>query len=158
MSKELQAFRKICKNLNSYEFTDEYKKNKKLIETTLKDYEKQDNIISIIKETIEFNIQEPEIEVKENGEISLLSRVGMGLRKQLNEKEKELFREWVLKECFPEELKALEIIKEKGIILQFIKETYTVEQYNAGVFGTLVKPLTKEEYDLLKKVLLCKQF
>ncbi len=39
MSKELQAFRKICKNLNSYEFTDEYKKNKKLIETALKNYE-----------------------------------------------------------------------------------------------------------------------
>lgn len=39
MSKELRAFRKICKNLNSYEFTDEYKKNKKLIETTLKNYE-----------------------------------------------------------------------------------------------------------------------
>lgn len=52
------------------------------------------------------------------------------------------------------ELKALEIIKEKGIILQFIKETYTVEQYNAGVFGTLVKPLTQEEYTLLKEVLL----
>ena len=51
------------------------------------------------------------------------------------------------------ELKALEIIREKGIILQFIKETYTVEQYNAGVFGTLVKPLTQEEYDLLKEVL-----
>lgn len=50
------------------------------------------------------------------------------------------------------EKKALEIIKEKGIILQFIKETYTVEQYNAGVFGTLVKPLTQEEYDLLKEV------
>ena len=51
-------------------------------------------------------------------------------------------------------IKALEIIKEKGIILQFIKETYTVEQYNAGVFGTLVKPLTQEEYELLKEVLL----
>ena len=52
------------------------------------------------------------------------------------------------------ELKALTIIKEKGIILQFIKETYTVEQYNAGVFGTLVKPLTQEEYEILKEVLL----
>ena len=48
---------------------------------------------------------------------------------------------------------ALEIIKEKGIILQFIKETYTVEQYNAGVYGTLVKPLTQDEYNLLKEVL-----
>ena len=50
--------------------------------------------------------------------------------------------------------KALEIIKEKGIILQFIIETWTVDQYNAGVSGTLVKSLTKEEYDLLKKDLL----
>lgn len=36
MSKELEAFRKISKNLNSYGFTDEYKNNKKLIETELK--------------------------------------------------------------------------------------------------------------------------
>ena len=63
--------------------------------------------------------------------------------------------EKVVRYCDVEkELKALEIIKEKGIILQFIKETYTVEQYNAGVFGTLVKSLTQEEYDLLKEVLL----
>ena len=39
MSKELEAFRKICKNLNSYEFTDEYKNNKKLIEKELKAFE-----------------------------------------------------------------------------------------------------------------------
>lgn len=51
------------------------------------------------------------------------------------------------------ELKALDIIRKKGIILQFIKETYTVEQYNAGVFGTLVKPLTQEEYEILKEEL-----
>ena len=36
MNKELKAFRKICKNLNSYEFTDECSQNKKLIETALK--------------------------------------------------------------------------------------------------------------------------
>ena len=54
---------------------------------------------------------------------------------------------------YNKKLKALEIIKKKGIILQFIIETYTVEQYNAGVFGTLVKPLTKEEYELLKETL-----
>ena len=36
MSKELTAFTKICKNLNGYEFTDEYKKNKEIIESTLK--------------------------------------------------------------------------------------------------------------------------
>lgn len=39
MNEELKAFRKIRKNLNSYEFTDEYKKNKKLIEESLKAFE-----------------------------------------------------------------------------------------------------------------------
>lgn len=39
--KPLRAFRKLCRNLyGSYEFTDEYKKNKKLVESSLKDYEK----------------------------------------------------------------------------------------------------------------------
>ena len=42
MSKELKAFRKICKNLNSYEFTDEYKENKKLIEKALEHKEKSE--------------------------------------------------------------------------------------------------------------------
>lgn len=51
-------------------------------------------------------------------------------------------------------LKVLEIIKEKGIVVQFIKETNSVEQYNAVISGLLLKPLTKEEYDLLKEVLL----
>ena len=39
MNKELKAFRKICKNINSYGLTYECSQNKKLIETTLKDHE-----------------------------------------------------------------------------------------------------------------------
>ena len=50
MSKELKAFRKICKNLNSYEFTDEYEKNKKLIEKALERKEKSEKALEIIKE------------------------------------------------------------------------------------------------------------
>ena len=110
MSKELEALNDLINlledehlGLSEIEYVI---KRKKIIETALENHKNQDNIISIIKATIEFNIQEPKMEVKENGEISLLSRVEMSLRKQLNEKEKELFREWVLKECFPEELKA----------------------------------------------------
>ena len=49
-------------------------------------------------------------------------------------------------------VKAFEIIKEKGIVVQFIKETNSVEQYNAVISGLLLKPLTQEEYDLLKKI------
>ena len=51
------------------------------------------------------------------------------------------------------EHKALEIIKDTGIVVQFIKETNSVEQYNAVISGLLLKPLTKQEYDLLKEVL-----
>ena len=61
------------------------------------------------------------------------------------------------KELYKENKKlkrALEIIKEKGIVVQFIKETNLVEQYNAGISGYLLEPLTKEEYDILKEVLL----
>lgn len=55
MIKELQAFRKICKNLNSYEYTDEFKVTKNTIETALKEKEKQDKILQIIKECFVLN-------------------------------------------------------------------------------------------------------
>ena len=44
MSKGLPAFKKICKNLNSYEFTDEYKEKKKLIEKELFEREQHKKI------------------------------------------------------------------------------------------------------------------
>lgn len=187
-----------CRDI--YEFFDCYC----IIGTALKEKEEQDNIINIIKETIEFDVLEPQVEVKENGKISLLSRVGMSLRKQLNEKEKELFRAWILKECFPEELRALEtikensayalmfiddayclvdtednkfdiiddyevnskgvidngtqkklraleIIKEKKINLEYLKCCETYEQYKT--ICSYWNEITKEEYDLLKEVL-----
>lgn len=40
MTKELKAFRKICKNLNSYVFTVDYIENKILIEIALKENKK----------------------------------------------------------------------------------------------------------------------
>jgi len=84
---------------------------------------------------------------KELKRLKELERTFDALSKDDEKAKKELSKEI-------EKNRALEIIKEKGIILQFIKETYTVEQYNAGVFGTLVKPLTQEEYNLLKEELL----
>ena len=150
MSKELEALERIKSCLRTG--IDECEEELNLVETALKEKEQQDNIISIIKETIEFNIQEPEIEVKENGEISLLSRVGMCLRKQLNEKEKELFREWVLKECFLEELKALEIIKKKEVNVEWLLYCDTVEEYNFGFFKGK-KNLITSEFDVLQKEL-----
>ena len=58
MNKELKAFKEICKNLNSYEFSDEYKKNKELIETAFK-------ALDIIKEKVQFEF----LEEREEGKI-----------------------------------------------------------------------------------------
>lgn len=44
------AFAKICKNLNSYQFTEEFKKGKKLIEVALERERKQDEILRIFRE------------------------------------------------------------------------------------------------------------
>lgn len=47
-------------------------------------------------------------------------------------------------------LKALEIIKEKRVNVDWLLETDNVEEYNESLYVEL----TKEEYDLLKEVLL----
>ena len=56
MAKELAGFKKICKNLNSYEFTDEYKKNKKLIETALKKQKQDENKLKALNIIIEKDV------------------------------------------------------------------------------------------------------
>lgn len=43
------AFAKICKNLNSYQYTEEFKKGKKLVEASLEKERKQDKILRILK-------------------------------------------------------------------------------------------------------------
>lgn len=53
MNKELKAFNKICKNLNSYEFTDEYKKGKKLIKEALKDKKKKDKFVKLVMQWLD---------------------------------------------------------------------------------------------------------
>lgn len=43
------AFAKICKNLNSYQYAEEFKKGKKLIKASLERERKQDKIMRILK-------------------------------------------------------------------------------------------------------------
>lgn len=110
MSKELRAFKKICKNLNSYEFTDEYKKNKKLIEIALERLIELEDIFSEIK----------------SGEAVVVSA---------------------------EKSVALEVIKEKLFYIDF-KLLLSSTDYETYCFMVGNKKLTKQEYDLLKEVLL----
>ena len=57
---------------------------------------------------------------------------------------------WVLKNAFPKELKALEIIKSKEMLSVFkdISGKFFI------VFNTTAVEIPQEEYDLLKEVLL----
>lgn len=51
-------------------------------------------------------------------------------------------------------LKALEIIKEKEVAIQYLKESETEEIYNQWAWFVNKESLTKEEFELLKEVLL----
>ena len=51
----------------------------------------------------------------------------VNMQRDIENKERELLRNWVLKECFPKELKALEIIKESAN--NFKKNTKKIKKY-----------------------------
>jgi len=108
------------------------------IEKELEEKEEQDNIIKIIKEVICFNRTMSTPKKDEQGNVSFIQEVSLKLQRQLENKERELFRNWVLKECFPKELKALEIIKN-----------------NKDMRIAVLSSCTKwDEYELLKEELL----
>ena len=131
MSKELRAFRKICKNLNSYEFTDEYKKNKKLIETALKNYAELTNKPVILYGRTHGHTQ------------ALIDTICKNYKEvKITNLEDE------------NKVNALEIIKKKEVNVAALLELDNLQQYNnyCDMVGGC-KKLTQEEYDLLKKVL-----
>ena len=52
------------------------------------------------------------------------------------------------------EVKALEIIKNKNVMMHWLKVSKSLEHYNSAL-NKFAEELTQEEYDLLKEVLLC---
>ena len=131
MNKELRAFRKICRNLNSYEFTDEYKKNKKLIETTLKNYEELTSKPAILYGRTHGHTQ------------ALIDTICKNYKEvKITNLEDE------------KKLKALEIIKEKNVWFWVFRRTHNVNEYNEKValYYPECDELTQEEYDILKEV------
>ena len=136
MSKELKAFREICKNLNSYEFTDEYKKNKKLIETKLKRLEELEKDKKYLEK-----------------EVERYSRLYENFKGGYIEQ----------KTTLEEQDKILRIIKEKEVALDKLIHYLKINACDDSVLCWYNeyavkfedgKPLTQEEYDLLKEVLL----
>jgi len=170
MSKGLEAFENIKDEM--LEWTEGYEEDLDIVEKELEEKEQQDNLIKIIKETIEFGIKDNKVEVSKEGDVSIIGTIGLILQKELTEKEKTLFRDWILETCFPKELKALEIIKNKCINIDYfiftcVKNDWSYEGYldevsdvnSIALSGQYNFPehepiLTKEEYDLLKEVLL----
>lgn len=74
------------------------------------------------------------------------------IQNNIEEELKRQLREWVLKNAFPQELKALEIIKNKNFDLFYLQDSKDLEMYNdtCDHFRNLCY-LTQEEYDLLKE-------
>lgn len=123
----------------------------KIIETALKEKEQQDNALKTLKEVIAFAKKLPDIEFDDNGNIQgIFGAVGMRVQRQMENKERELLRKWMLETCFPKELKALEIIKSKRVNVRCLMSGWSLGKYNS--YKTHIE-LTQEEYDLLKEAL-----
>lgn len=146
MSKGLEAFENI-KIVMTKLFSGVERLDKELIiiEKELKDYEKQDNLIKIIKETIEFGIVDNKVEENENGDLTLCGRIGISLRKELAKKERQLFRDWILETCFPKELKSLKVIKECFALNSFDELVPNSKWYESEEKQNLLKEVLENE-------------
>lgn len=151
MSKELEAFVRLEQNSKRYKGR---KQDLDIVFAALKEKEQQDSLIRVLKEVFEFGIINEKVIEKDDGSLSLSVQVGYNLRREISNKEKTLYRDFILKECFPKELKALEIIK------KYIPYYIEIETDENGKFimtdheHLVQDELTQEEYDLLNEVLL----
>ena len=164
INKELEAWEEIklgyiCGQgaINEFALRESERQKLELVETALKEKEQQDSVLKVLKEIIEFAQTLPHIEPNKNNGFNIMSAVSINIQRDIENKERELLRQWVLKTCFPKELKALEIIKEKrvdivGVLLYAFKREDGCDFYNSYMIKEEDK-LTQEEYDLLKEVL-----
>lgn len=152
MSKELETIKYLLEQC----VNESIKKDLLDIEKTLKQAQEDKEMLNIFKNalTIERDIP-PELEIKESEKgCSYVFKEAVKIHEnRIEEMLKKSLRKWVLKNAFPKELKALEIIKEKNVKIDVLKYQSDVVFYNMAVFEKEEK-LTQEEYDLLKEVLL----
>ena len=112
----------------------------------LEEKEKQDFIYNLLKEIIQFDVLQPEVKEKEDG-YSFMTGVVLKLRRDLENKERQLFRQWVLKECFPKEMEAIKAIK-KAFSSSSIYTNKLKDSLECGW-------ITQDEYDLIKEEIVC---
>ena len=154
MSKGLEIVRKKINKINNQNQADRgdiiWDFELDTIEKELKRLEEQDKILKIIKEVIQFIRTLPEVKIDDNGDFgSIVQGLSLKIQRDLENEEREFFRNWILKECFPQELKALEVIKDmKPFVLEIWDNRYWIK------VGKCHLELPKEKYDLLTEVLL----
>ena len=129
-------------------------KSLKVYEKKLEQAQKDKDMLNIFKNalTIERDIP-PELEIKESEKgCSYVFREAVKIHEnRIEEMCKKSLREWVLKNAFPKELKALEIIKDK--LYSWSKQyIYTDEQRVSNVLT--IYDIDDKEKKLLKEVLL----
>ena len=124
MNKELETIKYLLEQC----VNESIRKDLLDIEATLKDYEQIENMCESYD--IEFSL----VNIRE----ALFTLAQLKGEKGNN---------W---DNYNKKLKALEIIKEKRVNVEWLLETESVEEYNESLYIDL----TQEEYDLLKEILL----
>lgn len=126
------------------------------IRKALKEKEKQDAIINMLKETIAYETSLPETRIDEEGNTSFVQKVVLRQMKDLEERKRKLLRGWILRECFPKELKALEIIKKEPMFPMYVEmyeNAYEMIIDRPGFAVNQSAEELQEEFDLLKEEL-----
>ena len=153
MNKGLKAFKELKNNA----YVDGYfEEELSIIEKELKEGEKNKQMLNIFKNALTLEKKQdvilPQDASEDIFEYSVRTLIEIK-HSELNKELKKELREWVLKNAFLKELKALEIIKEK-IKFEEIKavpfNNYT--EYYVVINGKEIV-FNQEEYDLLKEVL-----
>ena len=155
MSKELRALNRIKDFMSAN--ASHWKQDIEMIKKALKDKERQDSALKVLKEVIQFNSVLPEIEISDDGSVARLSqKIALKQMRDMENKKRELLRQWVLETCFPQELKALEIIKGHLFITKCNLEHFIDikdKREDKVVIQIAEMCLSLEEYNLLKEVI-----
>lgn len=131
----------------------------KPIVEALKEKEKQDSIYNLLKEIIRFNVLQPEVKETDNG-FSLATKVVLEVRRNIENQERQQLRNWILNECFPKEMKVLELIREirksisySGQTICMLPNGKTIE-CDMGYVEEFFE-MIENEYDLIKEEIVC---
>ena len=155
MSKGLRALNRIKEFLKLN--TKHWKQDVDYIEEELEQAQKDKEMLNVFKNalTIEHHdYQMVELDHSKDAMSCFVKELTTIKQNELDKSMSKALREWVLKNAFPKELKALEIVKNKRVNVYTLKPYFTYIDYNDLLPNQNERQLTQEEYDLLKEVLL----